>query len=279
MRRSYITLTTDYGLRDESVGLMKLGIRGVTDAEIIDINHKVGAYNIKDGAWNLWAALGYAPGGGNHVCVVDPGVGTERRRLIIQMENQYGGQNLVGPDNGVLMPATRRGTMKRVVSVENPKYMAPQISDIFEGRDVFGPVAGHLANRVPLDVFGPEVAQQDLVAAPYSDAHEEDGRINGEVIRIDTFGNMFTNVPIGVFRRSYPIGSSGVVRFGDFFSYEFQSGRTFSDVTEGKRVAMDDSYGYLHFGVNQGSAAEGLFNRGGLEPDESDKQFTIEVRK
>ena len=150
-----ITLTTDFGLRSGFAGVMQGVIYSITtQSRIVDITHFVSPQDIQEGAYTLWRAVPFFPKGTIHVYVVDPGVGTRRRPLAAQLGDQF----FVGPDNGLLTPliqdAERNQQQIELVHLDKPQFWLPKISRTFHGRDIFSPVAAHLANGIRLHELG-----------------------------------------------------------------------------------------------------------------------------
>lgn len=150
-----LTITTDFGTKDGFVGTMKGVIWGICPAaRIADISHEIPPQNVLAGAYALWRAYAFFPSGTVHIAVVDPGVGTSRRPIA----GRLGGHTFVGPDNGLFTPmfedADKNGLRLEIVHLTNGKYFLPQVSRTFHGRDIFAPVAAHLANGVRLEEMG-----------------------------------------------------------------------------------------------------------------------------
>ena len=184
-----ITLTTDFGTRDWFVGTMKGVVLGINPRVVIaDITHEVPSGDIRVGAFSLMAACRYFPKGTIHVAVVDPGVGSQRRSVAVQTANYI----FVGPDNGVLSWALAREKIKTIRQLENPNYFLKPISHTFHGRDIFAPVAAHLSRGVQLKQLGPEL--KDYVRLDWPRPVQRSGKIHGEVVYIDRFGNAITNI-------------------------------------------------------------------------------------
>jgi hypothetical protein len=244
-----ITLTTDFGLKDHYVAAMKGVILGLCpEAEVVDVSHAIIRHDIREAAYVLSQASPYFPEGTIHVVVVDPGVGTRRRRLAIRGGRGY----FVGPDNGVLMPAARREGIVKIVEVVNREMMLPSISSTFEGRDVFAPVAAHLANGVDIARLGPEVSEP--VELSWGEFEATPLRVTGEVLHIDGFGNVVTNIPnsaIEAWRQGSPLRA----RVGSREESSILS-RSYADVPEGWAVVVLGSGGFLEIAVNRGSAGE-----------------------
>jgi hypothetical protein len=182
-----ISLLTDFGLRDPSAAICRGVILGlVPGAQVIDISHEVRKYAIRDGALLLWCALPYLPVG-FHVGVVDPGVGTDRRPIAIRVGR---GDVLIGPDNGLLLPATERlADIVEVRELAEPAYRLPTVSASFHGRDVFAPAAAHLARGVPFDSVGPAIDPATLMRADWPAPRRTSSGLETVVLYRDTFGN------------------------------------------------------------------------------------------
>jgi S-adenosylmethionine hydrolase len=165
------------------------------DAQIADISHGIAPQDVHQAAFVLARTAPYFPAGTVHVVVVDPGVGTERRPIAARI----GKQNFVAPDNGVLtyiyQQAERRGEPIQVVHLDNPVYWLPEISNVFHGRDIFSPVGAHLTRGVPLLEVGHVI--EDMVRIPLPQVEKVDGGLRGQVVLIDNFGNLLTNLERG----------------------------------------------------------------------------------
>ncbi len=190
-----ITLTTDFGLTDWFVGTMKGGILGIAPrAAIVDITHEIPAGDIRAGAFALWASCRFFAKGGVHVVVVDPGVGSERKAIVAETDNYF----FVGPDNGVLSWALTKERIKTIRALENEHYFLHPTSRTFHGRDIFAPVAAHLASGAPTRKLGPIL--KDFVRLPWPKPKRGRNRIEGEVVYIDRFGNAITNLECSLLR-------------------------------------------------------------------------------
>jgi S-adenosylmethionine hydrolase len=184
-----ITLTTDFGYQDSFVGVMKGIVAGINpQARVIDISHGIPAHDVMAAALTLQHSVGYFPAGTIHVAVVDPGVGSTRRPLLIEC----GGNYFIGPDNGVLSLATGDSTPARVVQLANSAYQRKPTSSTFHGRDIFAPAAAHLSLGVSPAAFGEMLDDFVKLAVPRSVRRERS--IEGEIVYIDNFGNLCTNV-------------------------------------------------------------------------------------
>ncbi len=246
----FISFTTDFGAGSRGNGvLMAVALKIAPDASIVHFAD-VESFNIKSGA-RLLEGIAYLPIG-SHVCVVDPGVGTKRRAIAIETNR---GDYLVGPDNGVLLPACEFvGGIKKVVHINNEDYMLKPVSPIFHGRDIFMPVAAHLANGVAIEELGKELKANELTAAPYNNAKIRNKKIECEVIHMNKFGSLFINVLGETMEKFASIGGNVKIRAkGRMVSLPYK--RTFGDVEKGKPMILNDDFGRVEVAVNQGNFA------------------------
>jgi S-adenosylmethionine hydrolase len=185
-----ITLLTDFGSQDYFVGAMKGAILSINPgAAIVDITHDIPPRDIRAAAFNLLAVYRDFPAGAIHVAVVDPGVGSARRGIVLNCAGQF----FVGPDNGLFSWICEREQSFRAIHLTNEKFFRREVSDTFHGRDVFAPVAAALSNGVALDEFGPAV--RDLIQFESLEPKRVDGgAIEATIIHIDHFGNCVTNL-------------------------------------------------------------------------------------
>ena len=234
-----ISLLTDFGLADSYVGQVKGAILAVAPtATLVDVTHAVPPQDVPAGAFLLWSAVEAFPAGTIHLGVVDPGVGSARRAIAIRSRR---GDVCVGPDNGLLAPATERlGGIELAVELTEPRYWRPGPSRTFHGRDLFGPVAAHLANGVPLEAIGHRIA--DLVELHIPEPRGGEG----EVIHIDTFGNLVTNVPATRLPARFRVSVHGQTA---------QAAPQYEAVQPGELLALVGSAGLLEISVREGSAA------------------------
>ena len=243
-----ITLLTDFGVRHEFVGIMKGVILGIApDVQLVDFTHLIAPQNIKEGAMSLWRAYPFFPKDTVHLFVVDPGVGTKRRPMAAKIGDQY----FVGPDNGLLTPviedAERDRRLMEFVHLENPKYWLAKISNTFHGRDIFSPVAAHLANGVALGELGSSF--NNPVRVEMSKPVKTQTGWNAHISAIDSFGNLTLDLPAfalsnrsGVLFRFQGAEISGVV---DSYGHR----------APGDLVAVVDSEGFLELAEVNGNAA------------------------
>jgi len=247
-----ISLITDFGIRDEYVGLMKAVILGIDPAAVIvDVSHSVEPQDVTEAAFMLESAYRYFPDGSLHLVVVDPGVGTDRAILYLEAHRQ----RFLAPDNGVLslvMPAERAVRLRQV---ENPQLRRPAVASTFHGRDIMAPAAGHLSRGLDAKELGPEISGVGAVRLTGLRAGAAaDGTLIGRVVHIDRFGNLITNIDAVALRRMEPIqaGRSLGVAIGDHVITGIA--RTYADAAMGRPLALIGSRGYLEIAVNAGSA-------------------------
>jgi S-adenosylmethionine hydrolase len=251
-----ISFLSDYGTSDEFVGVVKSVIRAIEPGvTVVDITHDIQPYDVKAGALTLARSVQYlCPG--VVLAVVDPGVGTDRRAIAIEVG---GGQSyLVGPDNGLLASAVGMvGGATDAVELTNPDYRLPAPGPTFDGRDVFGPAAAHLCAGVPLDALGPRVDPGELVPGLVPLPRDEEGAIVGEVLWVDRYGNCQLN-----------IDPDQVASWGDRVQLRWtrptEGSRTarrveaFDELGSGQVGLVVDSYGLLAVAMARRSAADTL---------------------
>lgn len=244
---SCVSLTTDYGLADGFVAACHGVLARLAPAvRVIDVTHLVPPADVRRGAAVLAQTVPYLPWG-VHVAVVDPGVGTARRGIALAAP----GGLLVGPDNGLLLPAAEAlGGVSAAVELTNPDWLGPAVSRTFHGRDVFAPVAARLALGAPLAEAGPAVDPGTLVRLPEPVVRAEPGSLTAEVLTVDHFGNVQLAAP-GTLLDGLP---PRVLVNGR----EAVHGRTFGDAPPGALVVYVDSAGLVAVAVNTGRAAETL---------------------
>jgi S-adenosylmethionine hydrolase len=219
-----------------------LGIAG--EVQLVDITHDVAAHDITEAALALEASAPYFPARAIHVAVVDPGVGTARRGLVLEA----GGHCFVGPDNGLFTPFLAASW--RAFELRADQYRLSRVSRTFHGRDVFGPAAAHLARGVPPDAFGPPVT--DPVTLRWPGPSEVAGGLVGEVVHIDRFGNLVTSIPAGALSGD---GDSFAVRVAGQWLPLVE---TYGDLPRGQAGALIGSRNRLEVAVREGNAARTL---------------------
>jgi S-adenosylmethionine hydrolase len=258
MARPVITFLSDFGPSAPAVcrGVM-FGI--APDANIIDINHQVQRYSVRDGAASLVFALPHMPVG-THLAVVDPGVGTERLPVALKVAR---GDVLIGPDNGLLIDAAERlGGIVEARVLENRALWLPVVSSSFHGRDIFSPTTAHLAMGEPFESVGRTVAVDDLVRLVRPKPTVAEGRLQTQITQILIYGNVtFAGTPldltnaIGALTPLRPIRLTFAALDGDALVEDTIWGVTFGSVPIGSSVLMADSEGRLSLSDNQGDAA------------------------
>lgn len=255
-----ITLLTDFGLSDTFIGVMKGVIWSIApEAKIVDLTHHIQPQNVLEGALAIAESVPYFPAGSIHVCVVDPGVGTQRRPMAALI----GGQYFVGPDNGLftlLIEKAADWTEAPVyVELNQKRYWLPQVSQSFHGRDIFSPVAAHLARGIALEELGSPFADPEVISIPKPVKTERGWR--GQVLRADHFGNLITNLS----RQQLPVDGGVILHVKGESINGIVS--TFGSRPAGDLIAMLDSGGHIAISVVNGSAADKLGVKAG-EPVE-----------
>ena len=250
MRKPIITLLTDFGTKDHYVASMKGTIFNINPrCTLIDITHHVTPHNIKEGAFLLANAYSFFPKGTIHLSVVDPGVGGLRTPVLFVTTNYF----FVGPDNGLFTFVLKREKVKKVVALTNPKYFLSHLSTTFHGRDLFAPVAAHLSLGVKPEAFGSEL--DSWVELDFEKPRIREGRLIGEILLIDAFGNLISN-----------IDEKGLLHFIKDHSFMIKIGRKIiqdlkKGYWEGKRnepITLIGSGGFLEISVREGNAQKML---------------------
>ncbi len=242
-----ITLMTDFGLKDPYVAELKAVVLSVCPSAIlVDVTHEVDKFDTRMGAYILASAAPYFPEGTVHVAVVDPGVGTKRRPIIIQTARGF----YVGPDNGVLALAAERQGVKKMYEITSRRLMLPHVSSTFHGRDIFAPAAAHLANGIPPEDFGHEISE--TVKPSFAKVTLKEGTLVGEVLHVDGFGNIITN-----------IHAKNLMGFREGFlqvelahhKLELKLSKSYAEAKPLDPIALIGSHDYLEIALNQGNAA------------------------
>jgi S-adenosyl-L-methionine hydrolase (adenosine-forming) len=240
-----IALLTDFGDSDGFVGMIKgVILRIAPDCNIIDITHDIESFNIKSAAFILQKSVRYFPEGTIFLVVVDPGVGSGRRIIAAQSDSF----RFIAPDNGILGCTLAEQGKCRVVSVENQKHMPADPVRTFHGRDIMAPVAAHLANGLGIEELGPEITSYHRLPIPNLLKHPQS--VIGEIMRIDKFGNLVSNITLGDLPQGVgfsqlrvTIGDAKNIKFSDYYA-----------AGEGPS-AIISGYGTVEVFVNRGSAA------------------------
>src|SRR4030042_236145 len=244
-----VTLTTDFGLKDPYVAEMKAVILSLCpNVIIVDVTHETEKFNIRMGAYVLASVAPYFPKGTIHVVVVDPGVGAQRRSLVMQTRKGF----FVGPDNGVLFLAAEKQGIIHIHELTNGKLMLSHISNTFHGRDIFAPAAAHLANGVLPSDFGPEI--QEVVKPEFAKVKFNKGVLKGEILHVDGFGNMITNFREEDLKHLRIEASINMELANSKVNMKLV--KTYAETKPKETIALVGSHGYVEIAVNQGSAAE-----------------------
>ena len=237
-----ITLTTDFGMDDHYVGSMKGVILGINNEAILtDITHDLAKYDIFKAAFTVQNFYKFFPNNSIHVVVVDPGVGSSRKPILIQSE--YG--IFIGPDNGVFSFVLEASENANVYEIINSEYMLDNISNTFHGRDIFAPVAAHISLGVDIASIGEKVNTPVLLEI--DKAIVKGNEIVGDIIYTDSFGNLITNITADMLQNLKEI------RIDNFVIDTVAS--SYQDIEKGKLIAIIGSSGFLELSVNQGSAS------------------------
>ncbi len=248
-RPRILTLTTDFGADGPYVAAMKGVILGhVPDARLVDVSHAIEPQNVREAAFVLSSIIDDFPRGTVHLAVVDPGVGTSRRALVVSAREQW----FIGPDNGLVPLALREDETLDARVLVNPTIRRPRVSATFHGRDVFAPVAAYVLRGGPITELGPRA--HDIVRLPAFTARQEERGLLGQVLFRDRFGNLITNVPAASLVGK-PL-DSWTLSIGD----ESIAGisRTYGDHRPGTLIALGGSGGMIEVAVVQGDAATRL---------------------
>jgi S-adenosylmethionine hydrolase len=238
---SLITLTTDFGIRDYFIGVMKGVILGINpQADIVDLAHDLPAHDVLMGAFSLFTSYKYFPAGTIHVAVVDPGVGSSRIILAVRV----GAYMIIAPDNGLISYILDETPADEIRGIENARIRLDSISQTFHGRDIMAPAAAHLSRGMPMEELGPRLPS--VVRLPPFSARVNSEGIEGRVVYVDRFGNLMTNISnqdlAASTRRSPTIIIGPVTVHGLTASY--------SSVPRGAYLAVPGSTGYLEIARN-----------------------------
>jgi len=251
LARPIVTLTTDYGTNDHLVGVMKGVILSINpEVQIVDITHGVLAHDILDGALTIGQAYNYFPAKTIHVVVVDPGVGTARRPIMVAADQHY----LVAPDNGVLSAVYDQSEALYAWHITSEHYFRNPISNTFHGRDVFAPVAAWLSKSWQTSAFGDAITDFTRFAIPKPKANGN--TLKAVVLRVDNFGNLITNVKATDAPALVEADGKFTIRVGNGEVKKVV--QTFAQGTPGEAFGVIGSSGYLEISLNKGNAARTL---------------------
>ncbi|MBI3988158.1 MAG: SAM-dependent chlorinase/fluorinase [candidate division NC10 bacterium] len=257
--RPIITLLTDFGSSDPFVGIMKGVILGIApEARIVDLCHGIPPYDLIQAGFFLKMSYPYFPEGSIHVAVVDPGVGGPRRPILVFCDDRY----FIGPDNGLFSFLYTAGKVRQVIEITASGYFLPKVSSTFHGRDLFAPVAARLAKGVEFWSFGQPITDYRRLEIPTP--RLQGHLLRGEVLHVDRFGNLITNIPEETLTALVGEGG-GEVRV-EIGGREIMGLSAFyAEVGKEKLGALIGSSGHLEIFINQGSASDLLQARRGQE--------------
>jgi len=250
----FITFLTDFGLQDDFVGTCHGVMKRIApEVEIIDITHGIPPQGVLQGALTLANTLPFMPEG-VHLAVVDPGVGSARRPLVLRDAN---GRVYVGPDNGLLIPAAEKlGGITEAHELANPDYALESVSRTFHGRDLFAPAAAHLALGVPLGELGPPVDPDALARLDIPQPDVGTTRTHSTVLSIDRFGNIGLNLHRAHLEEAGVVPGTRVELHRGPERYYAVAARTFADARPGDIILYEDAYRNISIAINGGNAAE-----------------------
>ncbi len=238
-----ITLLTDFGTADYYVAAMKGVILSIApQARLVDVSHEVESQNVLSGAYLLANSVLWYPAGTIHLVVVDPGVGSERRIIA----GRWGDQIIIAPDNGLVSLVQQNTPAAETYELSDRQYFLPEVSDTFHGRDIMAPVAAHLACGTPLSALGAAIDHPLIIHLPRPEVI--DNRLVGQVMHVDRFGNLITNIKADQFREFAP----KTVHIKDRVISSLVA--TYADVPIGRPLAAVGSSNMLEISVNQGNA-------------------------
>ena len=250
MRKPVITLLTDFGTKDHYVASMKGVILSINPRCLpIDITHQVSPHDILEGAFILANAYSFFPRGTIHLAVVDPGVGGLRKPILLVTQNYY----FIGPDNGLFTKITQKEDVKQIIALDNQKYHLSKVSTTFHGRDLFAPVAAHLSLGIKPNALGHKI--DSLFWLGFEGPFVKEGKLLGEILHIDTFGNLVSNIDEGrLFRfiKERPF----VIRAGRKTIRGLKEG--YWEGKNGEPIALLGSGGFLEISVREGNAQKAL---------------------
>lgn len=245
-----ISLLTDFGLQDNFAGVMKAVILNINPgAKIIDLCHQVKPQGIFEAAFLLKGSFRYFPKGTIHLVVVDPGVGSKRKKILVKTRDSY----FIAPDNGVLWPALAEERIQKIIEITNEKYFLKPLSHTFHGRDIFAPVASHLSLGKRVEVFGKglnSIRQLDLPTP-----RRLKDKLAGEVIYVDRFGNLITNINQDEFRDFVANSNFKIYIAGRELN---KISRSYQEAEKNRPLAIFGSFGNLEISAREANARQFL---------------------
>ena len=259
---SIITLLTDFGTSAEYAGLMKGVILSINpSAAIVDITHQIDSQDIGQAAFTICSSYKYFPDGTVHLIVVDPGVGSERSLLALEMKKHF----FIAPDNGVLTLLFNQRKPTALIRITNAKYFLTSVSQTFHGRDIIAPVGAHLSVGLDVRKLGEEVCLKDAVHLDNLSAHfSENGELVGKIVTVDNFGNLITNIDFTKLEKMHQASQEPIqIIIGSHVTSGLSE--TYNNVQSNTSLALIGSRGYLEIAVNKGNAAQVLNVEKGAE--------------
>lgn len=254
-QRPVITFLTDFGTSESYVGVMKGVVLNIcADVQLVDVTHEIAPQQVAVAVWHLSTSYRYFPAGTIHVCVVDPGVGSARQPIALHAGDWF----FVGPDNGLFSYVLAEQPVHEAVVLSNPAYHLPQVSATFHGRDIFSPVAAHLASGVNLDTLGTRIDPSTLQRIDAGPLERQDGQIHAHIVLADHFGNLISTIPFSLVpdlfsrtsvRLEFPAQGISVSERRRFFS---------AATNEGEPFIYVGSSGYVAVAIQNGNAAKKL---------------------
>ena len=251
MRPGIVTLLTDFGEGPYAAAMKGVILSAAPAAQVVDIAHEIRPQDVMEAAFVLAAAAFEFPAGTVHAAVVDPGVGTARRIVIVEA----GGQVFVAPDNGLLTLVLKRAGRSKAWAVTNENYFRHPVSATFHGRDIIAPVAGAIAAGERLEAFGPEIPIESLAGLIIPEPDQTPGGVLGEVIFVDRFGNLVTNIEAAVIE---PLGPADELDFTCGGVTIRGLKRTYGDGAQGEILAIVGSFGHLEVAISGGNAQKSM---------------------
>ncbi len=250
MNNPIITLLTDFGTKDHYVATMKGVILSINPrCSLIDISHEINPQDVREGAIILANAFSYFPKGAIHLAIVDPGVGSGRRSILLGTKNYF----FVGPDNGIFTIVAERDNVRYAINITNSKYFLPNVSHTFHGRDIFAPVSAYLSLGIEPEAFGERI--NNWVRLDFKEPIIKGDKLLGEITHIDNFGNLISNIDQRRFL-SFIMSYHFRIRIGDKKISEIKQG--YWEGKKGEIIALFGSGGFLEISVNNGSAQKRL---------------------
>ncbi len=260
-----IGIITDFGNNDNYIGVMKGVIKKINPmVEIIDINNNVNPQNIIEGAYNLLTAYPYYPDNTIFLTVIDPGVGTNRKAIVIKIYKQF----LIAPDNGVtsyLLDRLDKGSITyEIREIQNKNFMLYNPSDTFHGRDIFSPVSAHLSNNPKtFGNLGDELKKDEIIRLPQIYSSENDTSITAPILSIDRFGNIITSLHSDLFFKYFKYNDRIEIEVEKqtstplpYSTLKLEVKKTFGDVKSGEAICYQGSSNFIEVGINQGNASK-----------------------